>query len=277
MVVFPHCKINLGLHVTRKRDDGYHDIETVFFPLRGVRDVLEVVTLADSGDAGVPEEVVFTSSGLPIDGKSENNLCVRAYHLLKQDFPEIPSIRLHLHKDIPMGAGLGGGSSDGTRTLMLLNNKYNLQLTDQQLIAYAQKLGSDCPFFVLDEPCYATGRGEILESVDINLSGYYLVLVNPGIHVSTSWAFANILPATASYPLKDAVQKDVSQWRGLVQNDFEKPVFEAYPEIADIRRALYAAGAIFASMTGSGSSVFGIFFNRPDVKNLGPNYRLMVL
>lgn len=255
MITFPNCKINLGLSITRKRADGYHDLETVFYPI-GLKDALEVVT--SPPEKNIPT-VAFSASGLTIEGMPESNLCVKAWHLLKADFPSLPAVRLHLHKVIPMGAGLGGGSADGAFTLQLLNKKYGLGLTPEQLIVYALQLGSDCPFFVLNTPCFATGRGEIIEPVPLLLSGYRFVLVNPGIHVSTGWAFANITPQQPALSIKDIIRQPIATWKDTLVNDFEAPVMQQYPAIKQIRQQLYDAGAIYASMTGSGSTVFGIF------------------
>jgi glutamate synthase (NADPH/NADH) large chain len=199
MVIFPNCKINLGLHITGKRPDGFHELETAFYPVR-LHDILEVITST---------ELQFDSTGLPIPGNPDKNLCLQAYHLLKTDYPELPPVRMHLHKMIPMGAGLGGGSADGAFALRLLNEKYKLNIPTQDLIGYAAKLGSDCPFFIINQACYATGRGEILNSIQLNLSKYYFVLVNPGIHVNTKWAFigfvANIKGIKSHQHISDAL------------------------------------------------------------------------
>ncbi len=249
MIVFPNCKINLGLHILRKRDDGFHDLETVFYPLP-VRDVLEVITA---------KETAFSQSGIAIPGDAADNLCMRAYQLLKQDFPELPAIQLHLHKVIPTGAGLGGGSSDGAFTLKLLNIKYNLGLTDARLEAYAAQLGSDCPFFIQNRVSLAKGRGEILEPFSVDLSAYEILLVHPGIHVNTGWAFSQLQPGDPEVPLREINWKDVKSWKGRLKNDFEAAVFTKHSEIAAIRDRLYDTGAVYASMSGSGSAVFGIF------------------
>ncbi|MFY9465640.1 MAG: 4-(cytidine 5'-diphospho)-2-C-methyl-D-erythritol kinase [Sediminibacterium sp.] len=254
MVVFPNCKINLGLHITGKRADGYHELETVFYPVQ-LKDVLEVV----HATAGEQAHITFTSSGLPIPGDTANNLCTIAYQLLKKDFPGLPSIRMHLHKIIPMGAGLGGGSADGAFALKLLNEKFQLGLNTAQLIHYAALLGSDCPFFILNQPCYGTGRGEILTPVQLDLSDYRFVLIHPGIHVSTKWAFEQLTPAKAPRPITDILQQPIAEWKQELLNDFEFPILKAYPEIAAIKQALYSDGALYAGMSGSGSTVFGIY------------------
>ena len=249
MVTFPNCKINLGLNIVNKRGDGYHDLETVFFPLQ-FKDALEVIE---------KEEFEFSSSGLSIEGEKEKNLCVKAWHLLKRDFPHLPNIQMHLHKAIPMGAGLGGGSSDGAFTLKLLNKKFELDLSEKQLIKYSLQLGSDCPFFIANKPCFATGRGEILEQIELNLSEHKIVIVHPSIHISTAWAFANIKPAKPAKPIKQVIGKSILTWKDELRNDFELPVFEKYPEIKKIKEDVYNSGADYASMSGSGSAVYGIF------------------
>lgn len=249
MIVFPNCKINLGLHILRKRDDGFHDLETVFHPLP-VHDALEVITAPATA---------FSQSGIPIPGDAPDNLCMRAYGLLKADFPDLPAVRMHLHKVVPTGAGLGGGSADGAFTLTLLNSKYNLGLDADRLEAYAARLGSDCPFFIRNQTSLATGRGEVLEPFALDLRGYDFLLVHPGIHVNTGWAFGELAPGPPAVPLDAIDWKDVSSWKGRLTNDFEAPVFTKHSEIAAIRARLYEAGAVYASMSGSGSAVFGIF------------------
>ena len=249
MVSFPNCKINLGLNIVNKRDDGYHDIETVFFPIQ-LKDSLEVIE---------NEKLEFSTSGFSIEGEPEKNLCIRAFNLLKKDFPQLPSVQMHLHKAIPMGAGLGGGSADGAFTLKLLNNKFDLSLSEKQLINYSLQLGSDCPFFILNKPCFATGRGEILEQTELNLSEYKFLIVRPPIHISTAWAFSTIEPLKPVKLIKQIIQQPIATWRTELINDFEKPVFEKHPEIKNIKDKLYDAGATYASMSGSGSAVYGIF------------------
>lgn len=254
MVVFPNCKINIGLHVVGKRPDGYHNIETVFYPVNWC-DALEVITRTDS----TPPQPKISVSGIQVDGAAENNICFKAWQLLKKDFPQLPVVDIHLHKAIPIGAGLGGGSADGAYMLQLLNNKFQLNLSTEQLLQYSIQLGSDCPVFILNEPCYATGRGEELKRVSADLSGYSLLIIHPGIHINTGWAFSKITPRASGYDLQEAITLPVEQWKETISNDFETPVFEAHPSIAAIKDQLYGSGAIYASMSGSGSSVFGIF------------------
>ena len=256
MVRFPNCKINLGLNIIRKRADGFHDIETVFYPLP-FTDVLEVIRQPQPAATAL----TFTASGLPVAGPQESNLCIKAYHLLQKDFPQLPQIAMHLHKVIPMGAGLGGGSADGAYTLQLLNDLFQLGIDEPQLIDYALQLGSDCPFFVWNRPCFATSRGEKMQEVELDLSGYKILIVNPGIHVPTGWAFGQLLPQKPATSLLEIIQQPVASWKKDMINDFEAPVFTAYPEIAAIKQQLYDCGASFAAMTGTGSTVFGLFEN----------------
>lgn len=256
MVSFPPCKINLGLNVVSKRSDGYHDIETCFYPIPWT-DVLEVVK------AG---QFSFTTSGNLIPGDATRNLCRQAYELLSQDF-KLSSVAIHLHKIIPTGAGLGGGSSDGAHMVRMLNQLFNLKLSSDKLKAYALELGSDCPFFIDDQPMLGTGRGEVLSGISVNLSGKFIVLVKPDIHVSTAEAYSGVNPATPSVNIKNILeQKPIAEWKEHLRNDFEDSVFAKYPLIKDIKQKLYQHGALYASMSGSGSAVFGIFEKPVELK-----------
>ncbi len=249
MIQFPNCKINLGLSILAKRADGYHELETVFYPI-AVSDALEILPAAN---------LTMTQSGIAVPGDPAQNLCLKAYHLLKKDFPNLPAVQMHLHKNIPMGAGLGGGSSDGTSTLLILNQQFSLGLNDQQLIDYASQLGSDCPFFVYNKACHATGRGEILTPIHLDLSNYQFLLVHPGVHIATAWAFQQLNPHTKSESIQAIIEKPITDWKNSLINDFEAPVFKAEPKLSLIKDQLYQLGAIYASMSGSGSSLFGIF------------------
>ena len=249
MVLFPNCKINLGLKILRRREDGYHALETVFYPLP-VKDVLEIIPSESPG---------FSASGLPIPGDPELNLCIKAIHLLKKDFPHLPSVHIYLHKHIPMGAGLGGGSSDGAAMLQLLNKCFQLEISQERLLTYAAQLGSDCPFFILNKPCLGEGRGERLDPLRLDLSSYSFVLVNPGIHIGTAWAFSRITPDAGGKPVKDIISQPLESWKTELINDFEAPVFGEYPLLRSIKEDLYAKGALYAALTGSGSSIFSIF------------------
>jgi 4-diphosphocytidyl-2-C-methyl-D-erythritol kinase len=253
MIVFPNCKINLGLHILQKRTDGFHDLETIFYPI-SLQDALEVVQ-----DSAPIKDIQFTRSGLPIDTGSEDNICVKAYKLLRKDFPSLPAIKMHLHKVIPMGAGLGGGSSDGAFALALLNKKFILGLSDEELINYALQLGSDCPFFIKNKPCYATGRGEKMEAIELDLAAYKIILINPGIHIPTKDAFSRITPNRERRGIREIITEPVERWKDSLKNDFEDSVFDLHPEIGQIKTRLYEDGAIYASMSGSGSSVYGLF------------------
>jgi 4-diphosphocytidyl-2-C-methyl-D-erythritol kinase len=274
MVVFPNCKINLGLHVVRKREDGYHDLETIFYPLP-LRDALEVIKAdgrrqkAETGNprqvgagwqsAEQSEPVALHLSGLIVQGSAADNLCVKAYNLLKKDHPQITAIDLYLHKAIPMGAGLGGGSADGAFTLQALTDKFQLNLSREKLLDYSLQLGSDCPFFIINKPCYATGRGELLQSIQLDLSAYSFLVVHPGVHINTGWAFSQLTPAPSPQPLPEIIQQPVASWRNNLTNDFETPVCKHHPDLQAIKDALYEAGALYASMTGSGSCFYGLF------------------
>lgn len=249
MLSFPNCKINLGLRILRRRGDGFHDLETVFHPIP-VKDVLELIR---------SEKLSFISTSTPIPGDPQANLCIKAWQLLKKDLPQLRPVQIHLHKHIPIGAGLGGGSSDGAFTLIMLNKEFNLGLDQQQLLSYAAQLGSDCPFFIINKTCLAGSRGEQLSPVELDLSSYAIALVNPGIHVSTAWAFAQCTPSADNTPVATVIRQPVSTWKDHLVNDFEKPIFQAHPELEKIKEKLYAAGAVYAAMTGSGSAVYGLF------------------
>ncbi len=257
MLTFPNCKINLGLNILRKREDGFHDIETIFYPVQ-LLDALEVIQSANDNTG-----LEFNCTGWAIEGKDEDNLCVKAYRLLKKDHPQLPAIKMHLHKAIPLGAGLGGGSGDATFLLKLLDEKFSLSISTDQLRNYALQLGSDCPFFLLNKACFAGGRGELLEELNISLSAYKIVLVNPGIHINTGWAFSQLAPSFPQKNIKTTIQQPVETWKTELVNDFEVPVFASYPEIKHIKEELYRQGAVYAAMSGSGSTVFGLFRSIP--------------
>lgn len=254
MVCFPPCKINLGLQIINKRTDGYHDLETCFYPVPWT-DILEIIK---------SDVFSFTTSGSAIPGKQEENLCVKAYELLKKDFSLIP-VRIHLHKIIPTGAGLGGGSSDAAHTLRLLNAIFELQLSEEKLMSYAAQLGSDCSFFIQDKPMLGTGRGEILREMTDLLRGNYLVMIKPDIHVSTVEAYAGIHPKTPVHSVDFIMEQPLTKWKFLLKNDFEETVFEKFPAIKEIKDMLYSRGAVYASMSGTGSAVFGIFDQEIDL------------
>ena len=255
MIDFPNCKINLGLNILRKRTDGYHDLETVFYPL-ALHDTLEIIENKEPvKHTGMP----FTTSGISVPGVVTSNICVKAYKLLRKKFPKLPLIKMHLHKAVPLGAGLGGGSADAAFVLKILNKLFDLKLNVPELMELADELGSDCSFFILNKPCFATGRGEILEEISLNLSEYKIAVVNPGIHVTTGDVFSKIKPVIPEKSIKEIINLPVKKWKAELQNDFEKVIFKQYREIVDIKDSLYSDGAIYASMTGSGSTVYGIF------------------
>lgn len=252
MVTFPHCKINLGLHVHRKREDGYHDIETCFYPVPWT-DILEIIP---------SEDFSFTHSGREIPGSEDDNLCVKAFRMLQRDLG-IGNVKMHLHKIIPMGAGLGGGSSDAAHALILLDKIFN---TGKSLEQYASALGSDCSFFLQEKAVIGTGRGNELHPVNVSLQGKSLVIVHPGVHVSTADAYRGVTPSVPEKSIRQILETTpFHQWRESLVNDFESSVFRKHPQIAKLKEALYAAGAIYASMSGSGSAVFGIFDQEPDM------------
>ena len=258
MVVFPNCKLNLGLHVVRKREDGYHDLETIFYPLP-LRDALEVIKAEGSRQKAEENQATIHMSGLPVQGRDEDNLCIKAYNLPKKDHPQLAGIELYLYKAIPMGAGLGGGSADGAFTLQALNDKFQLNLSPEKLLDYSLQLGSDCPFFIINKPCYATGRGELLQTIQPDLSAYSFLVIHPGVHINTGWAFSQLTPAPSPQPLPEIIQQPVASWRNNLTNDFEAPVCKHHPALQAIKDALYEGGALYASMTGSGSCFYGIF------------------
>lgn len=257
MLVFPKAKINLGLRITGKRSDGYHDIETVFYPI-GLSDALELV----ANPKGSGDKLTVTGSELP--GRKEDNIVLRAVSKLREAFP-IPFLNIHLHKIIPAGAGLGGGSSDAAFMLRALNKMFSLSLSADELKAIAAGLGSDCPFFIDCQPAFASGRGEILTVVDNVLDGFYTVLLIPGISISTKEAYENCLPAKPENSLRNLIDMPVSEWKDLIVNDFEKTIFIGHPEIKAIKQTLYRTGAIYSSMSGSGSTVYGIFNEKPVI------------
>lgn len=252
MITYPNAKINLGLNITEKRPDGYHNLETVFYPIP-LQDALEVKPLDGEN------EYLLKITGTQITGEPEDNLVIKAYRLLKQDYPHLPSIDIHMFKHIPTGAGLGGGSSDAAFMLKLLNEKFSLHISVSQLEEYAARLGADCAFFIQNKPVFASGIGNIFEPIELSLKGYYLVLVKPDIFVSTKEAYALVKPQKPQLSLKDIIHRPIEEWKNTMVNDFEESVFHKFPEIAAIKDKLYDMGAIYASMSGSGASVFGLF------------------
>jgi 4-diphosphocytidyl-2-C-methyl-D-erythritol kinase len=249
MISFPHAKINLGLYVISKRSDGFHNLETVFYPLP-LRDALEIIP---------SEENRFLQTGLEIPAGKDDNLVMVAYRILKKIYPKITPLEIHLHKSIPLGAGLGGGSSDAAETLKLISNLFDLHIPGEEIDDYALKLGSDCPFFIQSSPCIGRGRGEILEPIPLDLSAYSILLIHPEIRIETAWAYSKVKTALPENDLKESILQPVENWVNLIHNDFELPVFEVHPTLRKIKEKLYMSGAIYAAMTGSGSTIFGIF------------------
>jgi 4-diphosphocytidyl-2-C-methyl-D-erythritol kinase len=262
MISFPNCKINLGLHVIEKRADGFHNIETVFYPVRW-EDMLEVLP-DDPKKSGVS----FFSGGIKIPGEAKDNLCVKAYELISKDYP-MPAVKVFLQKIIPIGAGLGGGSSDAAFFIKALNEIFELNLAWGELHHYAKQLGADCSFFITNRPVLAEGKGDQLESINISLAGKNILIVYPGIQVNTGDAYAGISPRKPEIPLEEIILKNPAEsWKNVLVNDFEKTVFQKFPAIKTLKEKMYSCGAVYAAMSGSGSAVFGIFDEKPDGKSI---------
>ena len=252
MVVFPNAKINIGLHIVKKRPDGFHNIESIFYPLFDLFDVLEIVENKEE------EETQFTSTGIPIPGDSSQNLCVKAFNLLQKDY-KIPFVKIHLHKIIPIGAGLGGGSSDAAFSLKLLNDLFELKLNDEELMNYARELGSDCAFFIKNKPVYAFEKGDVFNDLLLNLSNYKIKVEYPNIHIGTAEAYAGITAKPTNNDLIALANAPIQEWKGVIKNDFEEAIYPNYPKIKALKEKMYDDAAIYASMTGSGSAVYGIY------------------
>ena len=252
MLAFPNAKINLGLRITSKRPDGYHNIESCFYPIPWT-DALEIVK---------SDHFQFSTSGLEIPGNEQSNLCVKAYQLIKERY-DISSVHIHLHKVIPMGAGLGGGSADGSFTLKLLNDLFELNLSTTKLQEMAGQLGSDCPFFIENKPVIVRGTGDQFSDCRLNLSGKTLLIKNPGIHIGTKEAYSQVDPHKPTEEIEHVLGRPIHQWKDELKNDFEESVFPNHPEISLLKEQLYDMGSEYASMTGSGSTVYGIFENTP--------------
>jgi len=257
MVIFPNAKINIGLNIIERRADGYHNLETVFYPIK-INDVLEIIE---------SDKLSFESTGLPIPGRVEDNLCVKAWHMLKKDH-DVPPVKIHLHKNIPIGAGLGGGSADAAFFIRLMNQTFDLKLSIDDMQNYARRLGADCAFFIESKPVFAFEVGDEFEPIKLDLSAYKIVLVMPPVHVSTSEAYRGVKPTDVKTSLIELIDTPVANWRKYIKNDFEESVFKNHVEIRGVKAALYEAGALFASMSGSGASVFGIFNELPDLAHL---------
>jgi len=263
MVRFPNAKINLGLRVLRKRDDGFHDIETILYPVE-IYDALELIRAP-----GRP--FTFSASGKNIPGSAESNLCAMAFALMKEEY-SIPNVSIHLHKCIPMGAGLGGGSSDAAYVLMMINEMFELNLDMAVLQDLASRLGSDCPFFIHGQAAIAHGRGEIISALPLSLDTYHLLIIKPDIHINTAEAYSNIQAASHDMALIELAQKPIAEWRDQIFNDFESYAFIKHPVLDEIKSLMYQQGALYASLTGSGSALYGIFDHAPALQGIGDNY-----
>ena len=247
MIVYPNAKINIGLNVLRKRTDGYHEISSIFFPVKELHDVLEILP---------SDTFSFTSTGINIPG--DGNICIKAFELLKADF-DIDNVKIHLHKMIPIGAGLGGGSSDGAFTLKVMNELFELNISNKRLEEYALQLGSDCPFFIDNTPKYVCGIGEKMTNIDLDLSSYELKFVFPDLHISTTYAYGGVTPKHPKTELFELINQPMKNWKSTVKNDFEVSAFSKYPQLEKMKNKLYSDGAIYASLTGSGSVLYGVF------------------
>ncbi len=252
MISFPNAKINLGLNVVERRKDGFHNIETIFYPVQWC-DVLEIIP-----DSEGKKNSSFKGSGIKMYSINKENLCLRAYHLLAEKY-KLPVVKIHLHKIIPVGAGLGGGSANAAFALTMLNRLFDLKLTEEQLHDHASELGSDCSFFIRNKPVFASGKGNEFEEIKLSLKNYFITIIKPKVHISTAKAYQHIIPKKPVNSLKELIKLPVTKWKDAIQNDFEKSIFEEFVVIRNIKSKLYNNGAIYASMSGSGSSVFGIF------------------
>lgn len=261
MITFPNAKINLGLHITKKRPDGFHEIESCLLP----------IPLFDALEITLSKKMSFVSTGIPIPGKEKDNLILKAYQLLKKDFNNLPNIAVHLHKVIPIGAGLGGGSSDAAFSLKLMNQLFDLYLEDWILEEYAAQLGSDCPFFIHNRPKMVYGRGEIMEPIEVDLGNTWLLLINPNFHIGTKEAYEGVTSKKALHSIP-AVLAQPGLWKPQLTNDFEPSIFSKYPALGKIKDQLYGAGAFYASMSGSGATIFGLFKNEPEWKDYDSNH-----
>lgn len=265
MIVFPNCKINLGLHILNKRPDGYHNLDTLFYPIP-LCDSLELITHKENKHSGAQ----ITVEGIPVEGDQKNNLVLKAYDVLKVDYP-LPPVDFCLLKNIPMGAGLGGGSSDGAFAIQLLNQYFKLQIPLEKQVHYAAQLGSDCAFFIYNSPCIGSSRGEVLEPIQFSLKDYWIAIVKPPIHIGTAEAFSKITPRDnnpnlTNSSIKEIIQLPIKEWASKLVNDFEGSVFPNHPILVQTKEKLYQLGAEYAAMSGSGSTIFGLFKEEPNLK-----------
>jgi 4-diphosphocytidyl-2-C-methyl-D-erythritol kinase len=263
MICFPNCKINLGLSVLNKRPDGFHNIETVLYPVQ-LFETLEIIKAFD-------KKFSLQTSGLTIKGNIDNNLCLKAYEILAADF-DLPPVKIHIHKNIPIGAGLGGGSADAAFMIKLLNDLFQLFLSSDKMKYYASQLGSDCAFFIDNKAAFAFEKGDLFEQINLNLKNYFIAIVKPNIHINTSKAYSGIKLVKKKKSIKEIIELPVNEWKFNLFNDFEKSIFKTYPEIKNIKAKLYDSGAVYSAMSGSGSAVYGIFENQIDLKDIFQNY-----
>ena len=263
MLVFPNAKINIGLHIVEKRPDGFHNIESCFYPV-GWKDALEITET---------DHFSIEFDGIVIPGDQSDNICVKAYELVSKEY-QLPPVKIHLLKAIPIGAGLGGGSADAAFTIKALNDLFKLGISFEKQLSYARRLGSDCAFFILNRPAYCFGKGDQFESIDVGLREKWIVLVNPGIHISTIEAYAGVAPKPGESDLRNLLKLPVNEWKGKVKNDFEATLFAKYPLLEKIKEELYEQGASYASMSGSGSTIFGIFDKEKDLTRVFEEYRV---
>lgn len=254
MLVFPNAKINIGLNIVEKRPDGYHNIESCFYPV-GWSDALEIT---------LDEKFSFQSDGIVIPGKASDNLCTKAYQMIAANYP-LPPVKIYLLKSIPIGAGLGGGSADAAFAIKALNQHFNLKISFEKQLDYARRLGSDCAFFIPNKPAYCFQKGDVFEDIDLSLKGKWIVLVNPGLHISTAEAYSGIIPKRSEHDLRTVLREPIENWKYKVKNDFEATLFPKYPLLEEIKGALYNEGALYAAMSGSGSTLFGIFDLEKDL------------
>jgi len=265
MICFPNAKINIGLNITGRKPDGFHIIETILFPVE-LCDVIEFVE-----DKKNNEEYDLNCTGIKLNVAAEDNICIKALKLIKKDF-NLPKISIHLHKIIPVGAGLGGGSSDAAHMLKNLNKTFHLNISNKKLQKYASQLGSDCPFFINNSPVFAYETGNKFREIILNLGGYYIIIVYPNIHISTGLAYSKAFIKQPEVSLEETVQLPLTDWKKVIKNDFENTVFPKYPVLRNIKKELYDMGALYSSLSGSGSALYGIFDATPEIKKKFENY-----
>ena len=256
MIAFSNCKVNIGLNILKKRKDGFHDIETLFYPINFVEDIIEIVENSSDKDT-------YHFSGKKIDSDLEKNLCFLTVQKMREKH-SFPNIDLYLHKNVPMGAGLGGGSANVGTIIKLIDKNFDLNIPQKEQIEIASKLGSDTAFFIINKAALGEGRGDVLSTIDFSLSSYEMLIIHPEVHVSTAQAYANVKPKPANFSLKNIKELDIKEWKNHLKNDFEESIFKIHPQLGEIKSYLYDEGAIYAQMSGSGSAVYGIFEKLPQ-------------